>query len=190
MATFSTPSRRLLNSSYASTMSVEREAVGDQRQRVEPARSATVAISRPHPLLAARAERGDDAVVAEAGRERVVGHLELARVDAQARQRAARPQAAQRVLEGPLGAQRLDGHVGAAAGQALHLGDDVDLGEVERRRRRPCAGHRQADRVAVDADDQRRRPSASRRRSRTGRSDPARTRRRRRRCGPRPTRRH
>ena len=30
-----------------------------------------------------------------------------------------------------LRAERLDRHVGTAAGQLLHLGDDVDLGEVE-----------------------------------------------------------
>ena len=113
IATFSTPSRRLPNSSYASTMSVEREAMGEQRRRVEPAASHR-RDQPPHPLLAAGAQRGDDAMVAEAGRERVVRHLELARVDAEARQRAARPQAAQRVLERPLGAQRLDRDVGAA----------------------------------------------------------------------------
>ena len=105
---------------------VEGEAVGDERQRVEAA-GLDGRDEPPHPLLAARAERGDDAVVAEAGRERVVRHLELARVHAEARQRAAGPQAAQRVLERLLRAERLDRHVGAAAGQSLDLGDDVDL---------------------------------------------------------------
>ena len=76
-------------------------------------------------------------------------------VDAEARERAARPQAAQRVLEGPLGAEGLDGHVGAAAGQSLDLGHDIDLGEVERDVGAHALGHREPDRVAVDADDER-----------------------------------
>ena len=109
-----------------------------------------------HALLAARTERGDDAMVAEAGGERVVGHLQLARVDAQARERAAGAQAAQRVLERLLRAERLDRHVGAAAGQRLDLGDDVLAAVVEHDVGAHPPRHRQPRVVAVDADDQRR----------------------------------
>ena len=90
----------------------------------------------------------------EAGRERVVGHLELAGVDAEARQRAAGPEAAQRVLERPLRPERFDGHVRAAAGQSLHLGEDIDLREVEYDVRTHAPGHLETHRVAVDADDE------------------------------------
>ena len=52
--------------------------------------------------------------------------------------------------------ERLDGHVRPAAGQSLDLGDHVDLGEVEHDVGAHALGHREADRVAVDADDERR----------------------------------
>src|SRR5450759_5767561 len=81
--------------------------------------------------LAAPTERGHDAVVAQTGGERVLRHLKLAGVDAKARERAARPQAAKGVLERTLGSERLDRHIRAAPRQALHLGGDVDLSEVE-----------------------------------------------------------
>ena len=69
IATLSTPSRRLLNTRYASPISLEREPVGQQRCRIEPARLDH--LDQPaHPLLAAGAERGDDPVVAEARGER------------------------------------------------------------------------------------------------------------------------
>ena len=51
--------------------------------------------------------------------------------------------------------ERLDGHVGAAAGQSLDLGDDIDLGEVEDDVGAHPPGHLEPDRVAVDADDER-----------------------------------
>ena len=47
------------------------------------------------------------------------------------------------------------GHVGAAAGEPLDLGDDIDLGEVEDDVRAHPLGHLEPDRVAVDADDER-----------------------------------
>src|SRR6185369_11181223 len=77
---------------------VEPEPMGDERQRVEPA--GLHGRDQPtHPLLAARAQRGDDPVVAEAGRERVVRHLELARIHTKARQDSARTNAPKRILE-------------------------------------------------------------------------------------------
>ena len=50
----------------------------------------------PHPLLAARTQRRDDRVVAEAGGERVERHRQVTGVDAQARDRSAGPHGAQR----------------------------------------------------------------------------------------------
>ena len=47
------------------------------------------------------------------------------------------------------------GHVRAAAGEPLDLGDDVDLGEVEGDVGAHAPGHLEADRVTVDADDER-----------------------------------
>src|SRR5436190_1843308 len=107
----------------------QREAMGEQRRRVEPAR--TDHGDQPtHPLLATWAKRRDDPVVAEARRERLVRHLQLARVDAKARQRAAGPEAAQRAFECRLGPERLDRDVGAVtARQPLDLLDDIDLRE-------------------------------------------------------------
>ena len=54
------------------------------------------------------------------------------------------------------------GHVRAAAGQALHFGDDIDLGEVEDDVGAHPPRHLETDRVAVDTDDRATRPSASR----------------------------
>ena len=53
-------------------------------------------------------------------------------------------------------AKRLDRDVGAAAGQALHLGDDVLLPVVQHDVGAHLAGELQARFVAVDSDDQRR----------------------------------
>ena len=82
------------------------------------------------------------------------GMLQVARIDAEARQRAARPQDAQRDLERRLRAQRLDRDIDAAAvgermisstGSTLREIDDV-VG-AERARDREALGDR------VDADD-------------------------------------
>ena len=112
IATFRTPSRRSPKSRYASPMSASGKrcvssGVGSNRPACDHLDQAA------HPLLAAGAERGDDAVVAEPGGERLVRHLELAGVDAEARQRAARAERAQGALERLLRAERLDGHVDA-----------------------------------------------------------------------------
>src|SRR3954454_2877785 len=87
---------------------VEREGMRDQRGEIHP--SATDGLDQsPHPLFPARAEGGDNAVVAEAGRESVIWHLQFARVDPEAGEGASRPQAAQAILERLLRAQGLDG---------------------------------------------------------------------------------
>ena len=102
---------------------VEPEAMRDQRAEVD----AAVRDHRhqpAHPLLAARAERRHDPLIAQAGVDRLVGRDELAGIDAEARERAAGTDRAQRVLERLLPSQRLDRHVdAAAAGQPLDLGD-------------------------------------------------------------------
>ena len=93
-------------------------------------------------------------MVAETCGERLVRQLELARVDPEARQRAAGTERPEGALERLLRPQGLDRDVGAVpAGQAHDLLDDVDLGEVERDVGAHPAGHRQPDRVAVHADD-------------------------------------
>src|SRR6185503_6835193 len=86
---------------------VESEPMRDEREGIEAA-GLDRRDEPPHALLAARAKRGDDAVIAQSSCERFVGHLELAGVHAKAREGAARPQATEGVLERPLRAERLD----------------------------------------------------------------------------------
>src|SRR5215470_6473260 len=85
----------------------------------------------PHALLAARAERRDDRVFAEARRERFEGYGEVPRIDAQARNRASGAYDAQAILERLLLPERLDRDVDAAAREPFDLGDDVLLLEIE-----------------------------------------------------------
>ena len=68
----------------------ELEAMGDQRTEVEPA-AAHHLDQAAHPLLATGAERGDDAIVRQAGAECIVGKYELSGVDAEAGQGPAGP---------------------------------------------------------------------------------------------------
>src|SRR5690554_5769242 len=106
---------------------LQRVAVGDHRAEVQAA--AVDDLHQPaHALLAAGAERGDDAVDTEARREGVQRHGQVLGVDPQARQGAARLDHPQRLLEGLLQPQRLDGGVHAApAGELEDLGDHVHL---------------------------------------------------------------
>ena len=83
------------------------------------------------------------------------GNGQVAGVDAQAGHGAARAHAAQGIFEGAGGPQRLDRHVDAAPGEALDLGDDVLLLEVEDDVGAHPAGDLEALRIAVDADDER-----------------------------------
>ena len=111
----------------------------------------------PHPLLPARAERRHDLLIAEARIERLVGRDELARVDAEARQRAAGPDGAQRVLERLLPAERLDRDVdAAAAGQPLDLRDGIAVLDVQRDVRAEPSRDLEPLGDGIDADDERR----------------------------------
>src|SRR5262245_41622035 len=76
-----------------------RQTVGvrDQLAEGEPL-GGDDAHEAPHTLLAARAQARDDVVIAQARRERVERHRQVAGVDAQARDRAARAYDAQAVL--------------------------------------------------------------------------------------------
>ena len=135
-------------------MSVEREAVREQRDGGRGGRSHHLD-QAAHPLLAAGAERRDDAVVAEAGGERVVRHLQLAGVDAEAGQRAARAQArsafskvscvpsASMATSAPPPVRRLISATTSTFAVVEH-----DVGAHPPRHREPVV-------VAVDADDQR-----------------------------------
>lgn len=109
----------------------ELEAMRDERTEVEPATAHHVQ-KTAHPLLAARAKRRDDADVGQAGAERVVGDLQLARVDAEAGEHAARTEDAQGVFERRLRPERL---IATSTSQTADLGDHIDLevGKCERR---------------------------------------------------------
>src|SRR5262249_47533147 len=84
-----------------------------------------------------------DPLVPETVSERLGGDLELARVDAEAREGPARPQAAEAIDEGLLGAQGLDRHIGPAFGQSDDLLDHILLAIVDDGARPPAAGHRE-----------------------------------------------
>ena len=125
IATFRTPSRRSPKSSYASSISSSAKRCvssgGGSKRPAAPSHQPA------HALLAARAQRRDDAVVAEAGGERVVRHLQLARVDAEARERAARSQASAARSRRSPACRAPRSRRRRRPGQALDLGDDVDL---------------------------------------------------------------
>jgi hypothetical protein len=93
-------------------------------------------------------------VIAETRGERIERHREVARIDAEARERAARADAPERALERRLQAQRLDGDVGSAARESFDLGDDVLLFEVQHDVRAHALRELEALRNRVDADDE------------------------------------
>ena len=73
----------------ASTDVVEREFVGDQPGQIDALPRHH--LDQPaHPFLPSRAECRDDALIAQAGMQRLIRCRQVARVDAQARQRPAR----------------------------------------------------------------------------------------------------
>src|SRR6185436_10901916 len=80
---------------------VQPEGVGHQLAEGEPL-GGHHAHQAAHALLSARAQGGHDPVIAQPGREGVERHVQVARVDAQARQRAPGADAPERVLEGRL----------------------------------------------------------------------------------------
>jgi pimeloyl-ACP methyl ester carboxylesterase len=119
------------------------EAVCDQGTEVQSA-AAHHLDETAHALFAAWAERRHDAVVAESGGERVVWHLQFARVHAERRQRAAWAEHAQSVLEGLLSTEGFDGHVDPGTGEAADLLDDVHLAVIEDDVDAHLQGHRDA----------------------------------------------
>src|SRR5690348_11175913 len=79
----------------------ERERVREQRGGVEAAGADDVH-QTAHAFFAARAQRCDDPVIAQPGGKRLVWNLELAGVNAKARQRASGAKAIETTLEGLL----------------------------------------------------------------------------------------
>ena len=123
-----------------------------------------------------RDRRRDDLLVAEPCIESLIGRHDLSRVDPQAGQDASRPNRSQRIFKCLLPSQCLDGHVHATtAGQSLDffygvavLGVQDDIGAEWRAT---------ASRSGTESTPMmQKRPSASRPRLRTGRSDLAQTR--------------
>lgn len=133
---------------------LQRVAVGDHGAEVQAA--AVDDLHQPaHALLAAGAERGDDAVVTEARTEGIQRDGEVLGVDPEARQGAAGLDDPQRLLEGLLQPQRLDGGVHAAsAGELADLVHHVHLAEVEGDVGTHLPGHLEALVDAVHGDDQ------------------------------------
>ena len=76
----------------------ELKTMRDQRQRIEALRLHH-RHQPAHSFLSAGAQRGDDFVITDAGRERIIWNLKLSRVNTEAAQRAAGSQATQSVLE-------------------------------------------------------------------------------------------
>src|SRR6185503_17464494 len=80
-----------------------------------------------HSLLTAGTQRRDDSVISEAGCKCIIRQLELARINAKARKRAARTQAAQRIFKCLPCPESFDRNVCAAARQAQSFSHDVAL---------------------------------------------------------------
>jgi hypothetical protein len=123
--TLRTPSRWWLKRIECLVDVVEAEVVRHERRQIDAA-MFDHRHQPAHPLLAARAQRRHDLLIAEAGIERLVRRDELARVDAEAGERSARANRPQRVLERLLQTQRFDRDVDAAAvRQPLDVGKRI-----------------------------------------------------------------
>lgn len=132
---------------------VELELVRHQHTQVNAARGHDVH-QAAHALLAAGAQGGDDAVVAQAGGEGVQRDGKVAGIHAQAGQGAAGFEHTQGRFEGLLGAQRLNGRIHTApAGDGHDLVNHVALVEVEREVGAQLFGNVQPVIVAVHRND-------------------------------------
>ena len=109
-----------------------------------------------HAFLATGAQRRDDALIAQAGVNGLVGRHELAGIDAETRERTARADGLQRGLERLLASERLDRRVHAAtARQPLDFRHGILLQVVDDDVGAEALRHREPGRHVVDGDDER-----------------------------------
>src|ERR1700676_319222 len=93
---------------------VEGERMRQQRPQIQS--TVPYQFHQPaHSLLASRAKRRDDLVIAEARGEGLEGYRQFSGIDAQARQRATGAENAQGALKCPLRAERFDRHIDSYA---------------------------------------------------------------------------
>src|SRR4029453_17987282 len=132
---------------------VQRKRVRQQWPQIQPA--VTNQLHQPaHPFLAARAERRDNSVVAQACRERLERHGQLPRKDAETRQRPACPERTQCAFECGLRTQSFDGNVDALAlSEAANLFDRIRPGVINDDISTHTSCHFRAHPVRFDCDD-------------------------------------